>query len=75
MHNNVISPCCIGGIRCCDIVRLVYEQGRRNLGVGIGVAGPSSFAKCPFSGSKLPFSCVKNVIKIAFFALRALFKT
>ena len=25
-----------------------------------------SFAKCPFSGSKVPFSCVKNVIKIAF---------
>jgi hypothetical protein len=40
-----------------------------------GGAGPPSFAKYPFSGSKVPFSCVKNVIKIAFFAQRALLKT
>jgi hypothetical protein len=32
-------------------------QGRRNQG---GQA-PPSFAKCPFSGSKVPFSCVENV--------------
>jgi hypothetical protein len=36
---------------------------------------PPKFAKCPFSGSKVPFSCVKNVIKIEFFAQRALLKT
>jgi hypothetical protein len=36
---------------------------------------PPRFAKCPFSGSKVPFSCVKNVIKIAFFGQRALLKT
>ena len=46
-------------------------QGRRNR----GGARPPSFAKCPFSGSEVPFSCVKNVIKIAFFAQRALLKT
>ena len=39
-------------------------QGRRNRRGG-GQA-PPSFAKCPFFGSKVPFSCVKNVIKIAF---------
>ena len=43
-------------------------HGRRNRGGG-------SFAKYPFSESKVPFSCVKNVIKIAFFAQRALLKT
>jgi hypothetical protein len=48
-------------------------QGRRNRGAW-GPA-PPSFAKCPFSGSKVPFSCVKNVIKIAFFAERTLLKT
>jgi hypothetical protein len=42
-------------------MRLI-KQGRRNRGAG-------SFAKCPFSGSKVPFSCVKNVIKIAFLKL------
>ena len=42
---------------------------------GPGGPGPPSFAKCPFSGSKVPFSFVKNVIKIAFFAQRALLKT
>ena len=49
-------------------------QGRRNRRGAWG-ASPPSFAKCPFSGSKVPFSCVKNVIKIAFFAQRTLFKT
>jgi hypothetical protein len=44
-------------------------------GGGRGGQAPPSFAKCPFSGSKVPFSWVKNVIKIAFFAQRALLKT
>jgi hypothetical protein len=50
-----------------------FSAGRRNRG-GAGPP-PPSFAKCPFSGSKVPFSCVKNVIKIAFFAQMALLKT
>jgi hypothetical protein len=48
--------------------------GGRGVGTDTGPP-PPSFAKCPFSGSKVPFSCVKNVIKIAFFAQRALLKT
>jgi hypothetical protein len=35
------------------------RQGRRNRG------GPS-FAKCPFSGSKVPFSCVKMSLRLHF---------
>jgi hypothetical protein len=42
---------------------------------GVGTGGPPSYAKYPFSESKVPFSCMKNVIKIAFFAQRALLKT
>ena len=44
-------------------------QGRRNRG---GQA--PSFAKCPFPGAKCPFSCVKNVIKIAFFFPKGTFE-
>ena len=46
------------------------KQGRRNRG---GQA-PPSFAKCPFSGSKVPFSCVKNVLRIAFFCPKGTFE-
>jgi hypothetical protein len=48
------------------------KQGRRNRGGG-GQA-PPSFAKCPFSGSKVPFSCVKNVLRIAFFCPKGTFE-
>jgi hypothetical protein len=51
-------------------IRGVGTGGRQG-----GGAGPPSFSKCPFSGSKVPFSCVKNVVQIAFFAQRALLKT
>jgi hypothetical protein len=48
---------------------VTWLQGRRNRG-GQGGPGPPSFGKCPFSGSKVPFSCVKNVLRIAFFCPR-----
>ena len=41
-------------------------QGRRNRGGG--ARAPPSFQKCPFSGSKVPFTSLKNVVQIAFFA-------
>jgi hypothetical protein len=44
---------------------LVIEKIVKVRGVGTGGA----------KGSKVPFSCVKNIIKIAFFAQRALLKT
>jgi hypothetical protein len=44
---------------CCS------NQGRRN-------QAPPSFQKRPFSGSKVPFTSVKNVVQIAFFAQRPL---
>ena len=48
---------------------LACKLGRRNR------RPPQVFTKCPFFGSKVPFSCMKNVIKIAFFAQSALLKT
>ena len=48
-------------------------QGRRNRG-GHGGQPPPKFCQVPFSGSKVPFSCVKNVIKIAFFAQKNTFE-
>jgi hypothetical protein len=53
---------------------LFHDFTNRGVGTG-GAAPPPSFAKCPFSGSKVPLSCVKNVIKIALFDQRALLKT
>jgi hypothetical protein len=46
-------------------------------GVGTGGPGggrPPSFAKCPFSGSKVPFSCVKYVLRIDFFCAKGTFE-
>ena len=40
-------------------------QGRKN-GGGQGGQVPTSFQKCPFSGGKVPFVFVKNVVQIAF---------
>jgi hypothetical protein len=45
----------------------LYFQGCRNPG-----AKCPRFQKCPFSGSKVPFTSVKNVVQIAFFAQRSL---
>ena len=42
-------------------------QGRKNRGAG-GQAPPPQY---PFSGSKVPFSCVRNVMKSAFFFLKS----
>jgi hypothetical protein len=58
----------------------MYTSWHSRIGRGVGTGGqgeqvPQVFPKCPFPGSKVPFSCVKNVIKIAFFAQRALLKT
>ena len=45
----------------------LFIEGRG--GVGTGPASPPpSFQKCTFSGSKVPFTSVKNVVQIAFFA-------
>jgi hypothetical protein len=52
-----------------QVVKCMYNN--RGVGTG-GGAGPPSFQKCPFSGSKVPFTSVKNVIQIALFAQRPL---
>jgi hypothetical protein len=56
-------------------LKTIEYRGVRTGGLGPGEARPPSFAKCPFFRRKVPFSCVKNVIKIAFFAQRALLTT
>jgi hypothetical protein len=48
---------------------LIPAQGRRNRG---GQGQAPKFSKVPFSGSKVPFTSVKNVVQIAFFAQRPL---
>ena len=58
MHINTAGP-----------QRLEFEQPCRGVGSG-GPGGPRphppSFQKCPFSGGKVPFSFVKNVVQIVF---------
>ena len=60
-----------------ETYNMVSGVASRGVGTGgsRGARLPPSFAKCPFSGSKVPFSCVKNVIKIAFFDQSVLLKT
>ena len=61
---------------CCCCIKYDKRCNKQPATRGVGTRGPSppSFAKCP-GGSKVPFSCVKNVMKIAFFAQRELLKT
>jgi hypothetical protein len=48
-----------------EVYHLVI-QGRRNRGGGGRRAKPPSFQKCPYSGGKMPFVFVKNVVQFAF---------
>jgi hypothetical protein len=59
------------------LIGAILFLARRGVGTGggRGARPPQVLSSALFPGAKCPFSCVKNVMKIAFFAQRALLKT
>jgi hypothetical protein len=62
-------------VKGSHVVQLKLAKEIRGVGTGGGGRGAKStpsFQKCPFSGGKVPFVFVKNVVQIAFLPQRPL---